>query len=131
MSNRRLIISGVALGMILLIFNIGCRHSPSNISNQPAVCFGTEVLPLFQSNCAKSGCHNGQGESDLNLSNASGIRRNVVPGKPLDSRIYSAITDTCGNIMPPPPNAPLPTGARTQIYIWILQGADTTCKGAE
>jgi hypothetical protein len=131
MVNRRSVVAVSILLIITLIFSMACHHTPVNVNTQPAVCFATQVLPIFQSNCAKSGCHNGQREGRTNLSTDAGIRGDVTPYKPLDSQIYQAITDTWGNIMPPSPNSPLPKESRTVIYLWILQGADTTCTGVE
>ena len=117
------------ISLFIILLNISCRHNPIGIANQPIVCFTSEVLPIIQSNCAKSGCHNGRGETRLDLSTASGIRKNVTPFQPFNSKLYTATVDTWGNIMPPSPSQPLPKDLRTIIYVWILQGADTTCTG--
>jgi hypothetical protein len=74
-----------------------------------------------------SGCHDGQGESDLTLTSYDGIMRGIVPGKPNSSRIYKAIIASAGeNGMPP--RRPLSLENRTIISVWIEQGASlTTC----
>ena len=94
------------------------------------VCFETEVLPIFQSNCAMPGCHDnskdgGEDGDDINLTNYAGIVKEVKPGDPKDSKIYEAITSKWEEIMPPPPNNPLTEEQRSLIYVWILQGAKT------
>jgi hypothetical protein len=102
-----------------------CRHN-ADISNLPAVCFERDVLPVFQNNCAISGCHSGQGESRKSLSNYADIVRQVVPGKPFSSKLYNAITGSGENLMPP--GRPLSFENRTLIRVWIEQGAaQTTC----
>jgi hypothetical protein len=63
----------------------------------------------------------------MNLRTAEGIRRNVTPNKPFESSLYTAMTATWGETMPPAPNPPLSKENRSAIFVWILQGADTTC----
>ena len=102
-----------------------CRHDPVGVEAQPLVCFQTDVLPIVQSNCGKSGCHAGGGrDSRMNFATAEGVLASVSPRQPLSSRLYTAIMD--GN-MPPSPNSPLTKDQRTAIYLWILQGADSAC----
>ena len=120
----------LAIGCVIaLAAASSCRHDPIGTESLPSVCFTTDVLPIIQSNCAKSGCHHGLGDEVGDLRTAAVIRSIVSPGKPYDSRLYSAITDTWGDLMPPAPNAPLSRDARTTIFVWILQGADTSCPG--
>jgi hypothetical protein len=120
-----------ALPMLLAMALLAaCRNDPVGVDAQPKICFSTQVLPVYQTNCAKSGCHGGsegRSEGGMNLSTAAGILKNVTPGKPFDSRIYTALTNTWEGVMPPPPNQPLTLEQRTAVYLWILQGADTTC----
>ncbi len=111
-------------------FLAACRHNPVGVENQPRIAFATEVLPVLQSNCTKSGCHEEEGgRSRLDFGTARGILANVVPYDPLNSRLYTAITSTWSGIMPPSPSPPLSRDLRTKIYLWILQGADTTSTG--
>lgn len=112
--------------LLLLFFVSACKHNPIGIENQPKVDFKSEVVPIIQANCAKSGCHDGGGETRLNYLTETGILRSVTPLQPLNSRLYSAMTDSWGQIMPPPPSLPVPKELRTIVYVWILQGADTT-----
>lgn len=102
-----------------------CTHT-ANISNIPAICFEKEVLPVFQNNCAISGCHDGKREG-FALNTYVNISREVTPGKPLSSNLYRAIIGSGGtNRMPP--SAPLTLDNRTIIRVWIEQGAKlTTC----
>lgn len=75
-----------------------CTHN-ANIDNLPLVCFERDVLPIFQNNCAISGCHNGTGESGLILNSYVPISHAVEPGKPYSSRIYNSIIATSGEMV--------------------------------
>ncbi|MCX6300623.1 MAG: hypothetical protein NTW82_00405 [Bacteroidia bacterium] len=118
------------LGMILFItvfsWISSCTHN-ADISNILEICFERDVLPVFQNNCAFSGCHNGTGESDLNLTSYVPISHAVEPGKPYSSKVYKAIIAKSGeNKMPP--DQFLSMDNRTIIRVWIEQGALlTTC----
>jgi hypothetical protein len=114
----------------LLFFFSACQHDPVSPADQPRICFATQVLPIFQSNCAKSGCHDGGRESRTDLRSADGILRNVSPGHPLDSPAYAMMISVWGNMMPPPPSAPVSKEARQIVELWILQGADISCQGS-
>ena len=118
------------LGMILIItifsWISSCTHQ-ANIDNIAEICFERDVLPVFQNSCAISGCHDGTGESRLNLGSYVPISHAVEPGKPYSSSIYKVIIATSGeNKMPP--GKPLSLYNRTLIRLWIEQGANlTTC----
>jgi hypothetical protein len=104
-----------------------CTHN-ANIDNIPEICFDRDVLPIFQNNCSISGCHDGNGESDLTFKSYLDISSSVVAGNPVASRAYNAIITTWGeNKMPP--DKPLVLENRTIIRVWIEQGARlTVCK---
>jgi hypothetical protein len=95
-----------------------CRHN-DDISALPEICFQSEILPIFQTSCAISGCHDG-GEFDLSDYNA--IIGSVTPGNAMQSRIYTVMTNAwSGNMMPP--DRPVPLQNRSKIKVWIEQGA--------
>ena len=118
--------------LLFLIFPLlsSCRHQ-ANIDNLPIVCFEKDVLPVFQNNCAISGCHDGTREG-MAFNSYVNISREVTPGKPYSSNLYQAIIGSGGNRMPP--SAPLSLENRTIISVWIEQGAtscpDTTGQGS-
>jgi hypothetical protein len=118
----------LTLLIILSVFSwfTSCTHV-ANIANIPEVCFTSDILPIFTSNCAISGCHDGGGrESRLSLKSYSGISKDVTPGNPAGSRLYQTIISKWGNLMPP--NKPLSLENRTKIRVWIEQGAkETVC----
>jgi hypothetical protein len=126
----RIKINMVYLSLFLILITVSfswitsCKHN-ADITDFPEICFGRDVLPVFTNNCAISGCHDGQGESNLTLNNYADIRGGVVPGKPFSSRLYKAIIATGGeNMMPPGQRLSLEN--RTIIRLWIEQGAGLT-----
>lgn len=109
--------------LITLVIQLisGCTHK-ADISELPEICFERDVLPVFKNSCAISGCHDGQGESDLILNNYLDISHAVNPGRPYDSEVYKAIIATWGEEKMPP-DQPLSLANRTIIRVWIEQGA--------
>lgn len=100
---------GVITCMLLfLITGTSCKHEipivPGGTGNT-SVCFSQDVLPVFQSNCSRSGCHNATTAADGYVldSYANIIRRGIVPGDAGRSKIYEAITDNGPDRMPPAP----------------------------
>ena len=116
-------ISLLIVSFLLSIIN-SCRHD-SVISQLSPIDFNAQILPIIQSNCAYSGCHDGLGEERrINLTSYDNIMKIVVPGKPYSSRLYTSLIDVYGNIMPP--RGPLTEGQRMLIKVWIEQGAKNT-----
>jgi hypothetical protein len=128
---QTLSLSILTIAAILILFTVGnsCKHESVGIDTIAAVCFETEILPIFTSNCAISGCHDGTGDNRLTLNDYSSIMKSISAGNPSKSDAYIAITNLWFNAMPP--KGPLSEQQRTLIYVWIKQGAknDTTCKG--
>ena len=66
-----------------------------NINNAKAepVCFEAEVLPIFQSSCAKSGCHDvTTHEEGYVLDSYQHImKKGIKPGEPFDSELFEVI----------------------------------------
>lgn len=133
-------ILSVLMGVYLIS---SCTHEPEDVIpgniDTSLVCdpsvtyFQNKVLPIFQSNCALSGCHDLQtAESDVILSSYEEIIKSgeIVPGKASESDIYEVITvNDQDDRMPPPPNEPLSQDQITAIRDWINQGAkNNLCK---
>lgn len=146
----------VVLGVlaILIMFLFSCRHeplSPVTVANDntnsgngggsgtdtttypevscdpDSVYFTNTILPLFISNCAKSGCHDAATHQEgIVLNSYASIMASdeIEPGDPSEGDIMEAITENDPDkIMPPPPNTPL-TGAQINLISdWIAQGA--------
>jgi mono/diheme cytochrome c family protein len=121
-----LLFAGV-LCITLFSWISSCTHE-ANIDKIPVICFESDVLPVFQTSCAISGCHDGNGESDLILTSYLPISHAVEPGKPYSSELYKAIITKTGEDKMPP-DRPLSLENRTKIRLWIEQGANlTTCQ---
>jgi mono/diheme cytochrome c family protein len=90
------------------------------------IYFQTQVMPIFNANCAMSGCHDAATRQDgVNLSSYDGIRNEVRPGNPGDSDIMEMITeDEEDERMPPAPRPRLSAEQISIISKWIQQGAD-------
>ncbi len=109
-----------ALG-VLIVFS--CKHKAPNAFEFDEICFNTEILPIFQSNCAT--CHNEEyAEEDYIYTNYNSIMETIKPGDPDGSKAYQYITEIIHDFMPP--ERPLTINQRTLIRIWIEQGAKET-----
>lgn len=91
------------------------------------VYFQNTVLPLLQSSCAVSGCHDEISHQDgVILTTYEKILQTVEikPFEPWDSKLYEVIeNDFQSDRMPPPPSPPFTQEQKDIIYNWILQGA--------
>lgn len=132
--------------MCLVIGWIGaCKHEPEAIPVAPAaqnpggnnpppvndsVSFVTEILPLLQSNCTMSGCHdNASAQKGVRLTSYANVisTADVRPGDPDGSDLYKVITETDpDDVMPRPPAQPLTPAQIALIRKWILEGAKNT-----
>jgi len=124
------VILGLSLVTISLLFS-SCTHEAELPPVVPgttydSVCFESEILPVIQSNCAKSGCHDGAEE--FALQSYADILSVINPGHPNDSELYEVITENQGSddFMPPSPNQPLTSEQINKIELWILEGARYT-----
>ena len=82
---------------MLLITSCVSEH----IEPQSDICFESEVLPIFQSHCTQSGCHNSRDrEARYDLSNYTGILAAVTPGDYRHSEAYKVLVPPF-NSMPP------------------------------
>jgi hypothetical protein len=91
------------------------------------VYFLRDVMPIFSSNCAMSGCHSSTNpQKGVNLSNYSSIisTGDVRPGNPGGSDVFEVITENdLDKRMPPPPASALSAADIATIQKWINQGA--------
>ncbi len=123
--------SAIGLGVILMLtFSVSCKHEiPVNPNASTEICFESQVLPLFQSNCAKSGCHDvvTKKEGYQLDAYATIILKGITPGNAYDSKIYKKISESNpSDVMPPAPNNPLTTEQKSIIAKWINEGARNT-----
>ena len=99
-----------------------------------SIYFQNQVLPLFVSNCAKSGCHDAiTHEEGFTFNSYNGIINSgeIEAGDPSEGDIMEAITENDPDkIMPPPGNDPLTPAQIGIISSWISQGArNNSCSG--
>jgi hypothetical protein len=113
----------LAVALPFIIF-YSCRHEP--ILPEYQVSYSTDIIPIINSSCMHSGCHNDTANAETHTFNTYEQitdHEYVVPGKPHDSKLYNAIVGAGEEIMPRPPYDPLNNAQIRKIYIWIAQGA--------
>jgi len=129
--NKAVVLAVVFAGIVIGSFFVNsCVHQPyvlpvSQQTGDPDICFERDILPIFQSNCAKSGCHNAAShEEGYTLDNYANIRRRgIVPGNPEASKIYESITLGRGEKFMPQNSPALSAASINLIKRWILGGA--------
>jgi hypothetical protein len=130
----------MALALAALLGAVGCKHEPlvphvddtlpdTTLGCAPGtVYFVNDVLPIFNSSCAMSGCHSAASAQDgVVLDSYASIMNTgkVKAGDPGDSEVYDVITDSDPDKLMPPPSSGItltPQQINT-IYVWIAQGA--------
>jgi len=136
-----LLISIVAF-IIMLINVVSCKHEPippvippninsnngnGNGNGNSGICFSDQILPLIQTYCAYTGCHDGNGEA-MNLTTYNNIMNLVQAGNANGSTLYNVIIGGGEEPMPPNNKPQLSTSQVLLIYTWIQQGAlNTAC----
>ena len=97
-----------------------CKHENLPYVNGDSICFERDILPIFVSNCAMSGCHDANTRAEgYDLSNyASIVKRGIKSGNPADSEIWEGIDD--GSM---PPKGSLTAIQKSYIKTWIAAGA--------
>ena len=89
-----------------------------------SVYFANQILPMINSGCAMSGCHdNITHKEGVTLTSYATIMRHVVPGNANASKLYTVLLQTGNNRMPPPPNAGFTPVQISLVQKWINQGA--------
>ncbi len=92
------------------------------------VYFENQILPIFISNCAISGCHDANSaEEGVVLTNYNNIMKKIAPGNPNNSEYYTVLLKTGDDLMPRNPSTgrgyALPSDQLNLIKDWIIQGA--------
>lgn len=98
-----------------------CQHEQMGDPNA-AICFERDILPIFNSKCAMSGCHDAATAAEgYDLSNYKNIVSDgIVKGKPNSSELYEVVAD---NEMPPKGYTKLSDAEKQMLYDWIADGA--------
>jgi len=112
-------ISAMLLWSIAVI-PYSCKHEVLPTINATDICFERDVLPIFVSNCAMSGCHDSKTREDgYELTNYATITaKGIKPGNPNGSKIWESIDD--GEM---PPQNDLTLEQKAIIKTWIADGA--------
>lgn len=76
---------------MVFLWSYSCRHESNEIAQLDEICFETEILPVFLTNCAISGCHDKAGESEYTFTNDQNIIKAVVPGNSSASPAYKSL----------------------------------------
>lgn len=101
-----------------------------------SVYFNAQVLPMLNSNCGMSGCHDaGSHQDGVVLTSYQDVMNSgiVVPGDPTDGDLMEVLlTNDPNDIMPPPPSSPLTSSQIQLVQTWIAQGAQNlTCNDCD
>lgn len=93
--------------------------------DEDTVYFTNTILPLLNSSCAISNCHDAITQEDgVRLYDYAGIMQQVTPGSLGNSDLYEVITENDpDDIMPPSPYSALSSEQIGLIATWIQQGA--------
>lgn len=99
---------------------LNCNQNQTN-NTLDSVCFNTEILPFFVTNCAQSGCHDSKTRADgYDLSSYQKITsRGIDLKNPSRSKVYTEMLSE----MPPKPAARIPKAKTDRILKWITEGA--------
>ena len=93
----------IPLFFFFFILILSCKHEPfavpSGDNSEPpnpddtGLCFDRDILPIFVSQCAKSGCHsNDSHEGDYVLDSYENIvSKGITPGSAINSKIYKVL----------------------------------------
>ncbi len=129
--NKRLVIFFLSICTISVL--ISCKHEIPTLPvitdpGTGAVCFENEVLPIFQSYCAKGGCHDVATAADNYVLDTYSniIARGIRRGNAADSKLYEVLIESGDNRMPQSPNDPLSAAQINLIAKWINEGALNT-----
>ena len=129
-NRKNLAYSFLLFAAIFVIIN-SCTHPPyvmpvSQRTGDPNICFERDILPIFISNCAKSGCHDAEShKSGYKLDNYTDImKKGIVPGNYAASVIWQSVAVKSFNVSSMPiESAALSAGDIQLIRTWIATGA--------
>jgi mono/diheme cytochrome c family protein len=131
-------ISTISIALFFIGFN-SCKHQiafpgvgSGTVTGGTQTCspdtmyFQNKVLPLLNSSCAMSGCHDaGSRKAGVVLTDYGKIisTGGVKAGNPAGSKLYTVLSKSGSDRMPPPPAAGFTAEQKDIVYKWILQGA--------
>jgi uncharacterized membrane protein len=98
------------------------KFTDTTIAILDTICFNTQVLPILHKSCNMNGCHSATTSAgNFTATNYETVISAIIPGSPLDSKLYQVISTVNGIIKMPPGN-PLTIQERSIIKAWIDQG---------
>lgn len=117
---KKIFLSTVGVLALITVFFSACKHENLETISGDSICFERDILPIFVSNCAMSGCHDAVTRAEkYDLSNYTSImRRGITPGNPDNSEIWKVIVE--GEM---PPNGALTREQKSYLKSWIAAGA--------
>jgi hypothetical protein len=113
--------SSVFIAIILSLLLADCSKPDTDNKN----CTTIDLIPIFTTKCALSGCHSGiNPQSNLNLDSTHAYhdlstRGYFTAGNPTQSIVYDRMTSTS---IPMPAAGVLPSTQTDRVYCWIKQG---------
>ena len=124
---KLIIVTGICITAMML----SCKHEIPTLPEPPGeegICFESDILPIFQSYCAKSGCLDAATASEGYIldSYSNIMARGIDEGNAADSKIYEVLNEDGDDRMPQPPNDPLSAAQISIIAQWINEGAQNT-----
>jgi mono/diheme cytochrome c family protein len=117
---------GASIFTLISVFT-SCKKE--YVDTDETVCFQNDVLPIFQSNCTQSGCHNATDKKKgYDLTSFAGITaKGVKAGDYRRSMMYQVLVIPLGEAaMPQSPYPRLNDEQIATIALWIQQGAKNT-----
>jgi hypothetical protein len=110
----------IQIGIILAIILTGCQHDSILAPKLNEVSFVKDIMPIMNSSCNYSGCHNSKNLTNFPLESYSDVINygQVIAFKPVGSNLYDVIAN---GYMPRADTLGLEN--RKLIFDWIANGA--------
>lgn len=125
--NKLILFSVLAVAGILGLQSFGNDNGSNPSIQADSVCFSRDVLPILNSNCAMSNCHDAISHKEgFTFTTYAGVMKGVRAGSSATSGVYKEIVN---DIMPEYPYSKLTAAQKAIIKNWIDQGAkNSTCE---
>jgi hypothetical protein len=106
----------------------GGNGTGGGTTQDTSLCFERDILPIFISNCAKSGCHDAASHKEgfVFTSYQTITSKEFVPWDAEETELYEAITEDDEDKRMPLNNPPLTQQQIALIRNWINRGAPNT-----
>lgn len=131
--NRSVFFAVVAISTFIVVYLSNCKHEPilkvittdtsqGGTVDDTSICFERDILPIFVTNCAKSGCHDSITQTEEKMYNSYvGItKEGIKAGDPANSDLYKELST---GKMSWPQYGNLNEEQKKLIARWIKEGA--------